>query len=397
MMIFKTTARSLVSATALAVLLPFSAAHALDLDKFGTSLKNAIGTQGMTADWASIAGDDSQVTLSGVTIKFEGVEDPVKVGDVRLDGITEEGDHFLVEQAALPNYSISEDGTKLEATGMTMSNLEVPFDSTSTSTYGVLLYESADLKSMSVEQDGKEVLRLRGLNFTLNKPENGTGPLTFTGSTEDFSADLSGITDPQTKTIIDQMGYQQISGGLELNGSWNVADGRMIVDHYDMSVDNAGTFGMTFDIAGYTPAFIKELRETSEKMAKASEQEQSTQGLAMLGLMQQLTFNSASIRFEDESLTNKVIEVIAKQQGTNASAITNQAKAIVPFGLAQLSMPDFAQKVSEAVNTYLDDPKSLEIRAAPAKGVPFAQIMATGMGTPQALIPQLNVTVTANQ
>lgn len=393
---FSTKTRSVVSATALALLLPVSAAHALDLDRFSTSLKTALQGQGMVADWASVAGDEAVVTLSGVTVKFDGVEEPVKVGDVTMEGVTEESDHYLIEKAALPNYSITEEGMKLEATGMTMSNLELPFDETSPSTYGVLLYESADLKSLTVEESGKQLFTLRGLNFTLNKPESGTGPLAFTGSTEEFSADLSGITDPQTKAIIDQMGYQQISGDLELNGSWNVADGRMIVDHYDMSVDNAGTFGMTFDVAGYTPAFIKELRETTEKMAKASEEEQSAQGIAMLGLMQQLTFNSASIRFDDESLTSKVLEVVAKGQNTTPSAIANQAKAIVPFGLAQLNLPDFAQAVSKAVNTYLDDPKSIEIKAAPPEGVPFAQIVATGMGTPQALIPQLNVTVTAN-
>ena len=40
----------------------------------------------------------------------------------------------------------------------------------------------------------------------------------------------------------------------------------------------------------------------------------SAQGLAMLGLMQQLTFNSASLRWDDNSLTNKAIDYIAKMQ-----------------------------------------------------------------------------------
>ena len=34
--------------------------------------------------------------------------------------------------------------------------------------------------------------------------------------------------------------------------------------------------------------------------------------MAMMGLVQQLTFNSMSIRFDDASLTNKIIDYVAK-------------------------------------------------------------------------------------
>ena len=59
---------------------------------------------------------------------------------------------------------------------------------------------------------------------------------------------------------------------------------------YDISVDNAGTLGMTFDLGGYTLDFIKSLQEMQKKMAAQPEgADNSAQGMAMLGLMQQLT------------------------------------------------------------------------------------------------------------
>jgi hypothetical protein len=123
----------------------------------------------------------------------------------------------------------------------------------------------------------------------------------------------------------------------------------------------------------------------------------SAEGMAMLGLLQQLTFNGASIRFDDDSLTNKVLEYVGKQQGMSAKDIANQAKAIVPFGMAQLNNPELTAQVTAAVSKFLDDPKSLEIAAEPASPVPFALLMANGMSNPLELPKTLGLTVTANE
>ena len=118
----------------------------------------------------------------------------------------------------------------------------------------------------------------------------------------------------------------------------------------------------------------------------------------MLGLMQQLTFHGATIRFDDDSLTGKVLDYVARQQGAKPADIVNQAKAMLPFadGAAQQSRAA-SKQVTEAVGTYLDEPKSLEIRAAPASPLPFAVIAAGAMAAPKDLPKTLGVTVTANQ
>lgn len=167
---------------------------------------------------------------------------------------------------------------------------------------------------------------------------------------------------------------------------------------YDITVDGAGTFGMTFSLGGYTAELVKSMQELQKKMAEAPEgADNSAQGMAMLGLMQQLSFNSASIRFADDSLTNKVLDYVGKQQGMSGKDVANQAKAIVPFGLAQLNNPDLTTQASAAVNQYLDDPRSLEIMASPTSPVPFAMIMADAMSNPVNLTKTLAVQVKANE
>ena len=119
--------------------------------------------------------------------------------------------------------------------------------------------------------------------------------------------------------------------------------------------------------------------------------------MAMLGLMQQLSFTGASIRFDDASLTNKALDYAAKQQGAKRTDLVNQGKAILPMMAAQLGNAEFAQALGTAVSAYLDSPKNIEIKAAPAKPVPFAIIAAGGMADPKSLIKTLGVTVNANQ
>jgi hypothetical protein len=172
----------------------------------------------------------------------------------------------------------------------------------------------------------------------------------------------------------------------------------MDITKYDIKVDDAGTFGMTFSIGGYTVEFIKSVQELQKQMAAMPEDaDNSAQGMAMLGLMQQLSFNSASIRFTDDSLTNKVLDYVGKQQGMSGKDVANQAKAIIPFGLAQLQNPDLTAQASAAVNQYFDNPRSLEILAGPASPVPFAMIMADAMANPANLTKTLGVAVKANQ
>ena len=116
----------------------------------------------------------------------------------------------------------------------------------------------------------------------------------------------------------------------------------------------------------------------------------------MLGLMQQLTFHEAEIAFTDDSLTGKILNYVAERQGMSADAVANQAKAIMPFALAQLNNPELTKMVTEAVSNFLDDPQSLRITATPTEPVPFALIMAGAMSAPENLPQTLGVTVTAN-
>jgi hypothetical protein len=372
-------------------------AQAQDTTAVADRLKALLANQGVDLTWTGISGDTSSMVMEGVSIKPAAEKDALPIGNVTLEGITEKDGGFAIETASTQAFSHSEDGVSLDITPFVMHDLTLPADGSTGPLGSLMIYKSAELENMTVKVGDKPAFTMDNFSVEITPPEDGKA-MDFSGSAEKFTGDLSLIEDPKSKEVINALGYQTISGSIEMEGSWQPSDGKMELSQYDITVDNAGTFGMTFDLSGYTMDFVKSLQEMQKKMAAQPEgADKSAEGMAMLGLLQQLTFNSASIRFDDDSLTNKVLDYVGKQQGMSGKDIANQAKAIVPFGMAQLNNPELTSQVTAAVSAYLDNPKSLEISAEPAAPVPFSQIMAGAMANPADLTKTLGVSVKANE
>ena len=102
------------------------------------------------------------------------------------------------------------------------------------------------------------------------------------------------------------------------------------------------------------------------------------------------------MRFEDQSITKKILPMIAAMQGMDEATLVANAGAMVQLGLAELKNPAFTTKVVDAVNAYLKDPRSITIIAKPAQPVTVMQLMPLDPANPGAAIDQLGVSVTAN-
>lgn len=379
------------------VLVPAGSAFALDANAFGTRLKAVVGEQGGEIDWTNITESGDQLVLEGVTVGAPSNQEKINVGNVTLQNVTEENGGYKIGKVLLPDYSTTEDGVTVDAKGISFDGLSLPAENANPTT-DMMMYSNASMASLSVKKGDKQLFTMDDLHMEVTPPADGK-PMEFTGAAEKFTADLTETEDAQTKAVIEALGYQNIAGSFQLAGSWQPSDGHIGLSQYDISVENAGTLGLTFDLGGYTPEFMKSMKELQKQMAgQPAGGDNTAQGMAMLGLMQQLTFSSASIRWDDESLTKKVLGFVAQMQGQKPEDIANLAKAMVPFAMAQLNNPELTAQVTEAVGKYLDDPKSIEISAEPDKEVPFAVIMAGAMSNaPQDLAKTLAVSISANE
>jgi hypothetical protein len=397
-MSFHRNALRMLAASSILFVLPLSSAYAQDATAVAERLKAALAAQGMELSWSGVSGDASEMVIAGAKLGAPGAEGAAALGDVTLSDISEDDGALKVGSLTLPDYSVTEDGAEVDVQGIALTGLTLAAEGSTDPMAGLMLYETADMESMTVTIGDKTPFSMTQLHFEMTPPSDG-GAMEFSGAAEKFSADLTMVEDAESRKAIDALGMQTINGYFELEGSWNPADGRLELSQYDISIEKAGTLGLTFDLGGYTLDFMKSMQELQQKMATQPEgADSSAQGLAMLGLMQQLTFNSASIRFDDDSITAKALDHVGARQGMKGRDVANQAKAIVPFLMAQLNNPELTSQVTAALSAYLDDPKSLEISAEPENAVPFAVIMAGAMSnSPQDLAKTLGVSVTANE
>ena len=376
-----------------------SPAFALDGADVLKKINAAYSVQGAAVEAKSIAVNGSTVTLSGVT--FGTAADPaqkIPVGNVTLDGVEEDKGGYTIEKMSFDNVKFAQEGIAVDATDIYMTGVSVPADTNTGKLDSMLFYEEAHSGPVIVKIGEKESFSVAETNTTMTKSDDDS-TVSFDLNASGFKADLSGVTDPKTKDAIDKLKVQTLNGDLTINGSWEVAPGTLTVEEYALDLKDVGRLNMAFSFSGYTLNFIKSMQEAVKAQAANPNKEQADQaaGLAMLGLMQQLSFNSAEISFDDASITKRAIDYAAGEQGMTGEQLAQTIKGMVPIMMAQLNVPELQNAVSAAVNTYIDDPKNFTISAAPAKPVPFPMIMGAAMGAPNTIPQVLGVTVTANE
>src|SRR5690606_7736475 len=115
-------------------------------------------------------------------------------------------------------------------------------------------------------------------------------------------------------------------------------------------------------LGGYTAAFSKSINDLAAQM-DASGENASAQSMAMLSLVQQLTFGGFSLRFDDESFTGRMLNQIADRQGKEPEQLIEETRSSIQSGLAPSVGSEFAASAAEAVGDFLDTPQNIEIAA----------------------------------
>lgn len=374
-------------------------AFALDGADLVTKLNAASGSSGATVAYEGVSVDGTTVTLTGVSVKSAAAPGKdLKIGDVTLEGVEESDDGgYYVETINLPDVDTKEDDVAVTAKDISLGGLTIPGNPNGGTVNDILLYESASTGAVTVTAKGKQVFSMEESEANLTKQESDAG-FDFDATLSGVKADLSDVEDPKAKDAIEKLGLKTLAGEMTVKGSWEIATGNVSLEEYAFDFTNVGRLALAFDFSGYTLEFMKSVQEAMKAQEANPNKEEANQalGLAMMGLVQQLSFNSASIRFDDATITKRVLDYVGAQQGVSGDQLAQSLKGMVPLMMAQLNVPELQNQVSTAVNAYLDAPKSLTVSAEPAKPVPFPMIIGAAMGAPNTIPSVLGVKVTAN-
>ncbi|MDN5929297.1 MAG: hypothetical protein L0I29_19740 [Hyphomicrobiales bacterium] len=377
------------------IVLPFAAAQAAEPADIANRLKDMLARRNVDLQWKNVGGDLSSMVLSGVTVgDASGTDKRADLGDVTLTDVTEDGDAYVIGNASVPGYSVKNAGITASITDFSISGLRLPSPDSTDPMDSVMLYDSTKVGEISVKRGGKQVFDMTGFHVNITLPK-GDEPLKFDSGADSFTADIPDVGDPKTKAVIKALGYETVKGSLAMAGSWAPKTGVASLDTSRLTIEDAGSLDISLKINGCTPEFMRSLDAIRKKIAEAPEDR--TQWMAQVNLMQQISLGGASIRFDDDSLTGKVMDYAAEQQGAKRGDVANQAKILLPFALMRLNNPELTAEITKAVSTFLDDPKNLTIVAALPNPMSIVEIAYGVKRAPFQLLQALGLQIIANQ
>ncbi|ODS56607.1 MAG: hypothetical protein ABS40_07270 [Agrobacterium sp. SCN 61-19] len=397
MTLYRSTRLLLASAALTAFTGP---AFALDGQDLLKKINAAFATGGSNITAENVEVDGSNVVFKGLKLGVEGAtaEKPLMLEELTLEGVTEEeGGAYFIERVEFPEVNVTEEKSSFKVQDLYLAGVYVPGDANAEGIDSLMFYEEAHSGPVDVTVDGKSVFSMAEAVGTMGLSDD-ESTITFEGSVTGVKADLSTVEDPQAKAQIEALGLTTLDGNMNMSGSWEVESGTIDIDDYSIDFANVGKLSLAFSMSGYTLDLVKQMQEQARMMQAQPQNEQAQQaaGLAMLGLVQQLSLVDAQIRFEDAGITKRGLDYAGKSQGTDGAQMAQMVKGMLPILLAQAKLGAIQNEISAAVNTYIDDPKALTIAAAPANPVAFPMIMGAAMGAPETIPGLIGLKVTAN-
>ena len=385
--------------TSTAILAVFcTPAWAVDADDFASKFFAMWDSSGIGTEYSVTAVGDDGVRISGLTVTASDLETPMEVPlSMNVFGITEDGNGgYRAESAQIEGFSFTEDDISLSVGEITLSGIDVPATASYETINDVPNIEVISVGEITVDFEGQRVATLSGLEGT-SMLDRQTSIATVQYGLTRFEADLSGVDDEEAVTALAALGLLSISGSSQTEATINYETGLLDITENRFTIDDVGQLDMYGAFTGYDLELASSMIRTQQQVAKLPA---DAKDAAMMGMGVQLISKVGlahfTIRFDDDSISEKLIDLFAVQQGVDRATLGVMASAMIPAAMAEFNVPQLAKSVSKAVSDFIADPKSIEIGARPENPVTPIELMPF-VESPEIIVDMLGVTVTANQ
>lgn len=363
------------------LLLSLVPALAADANEAAARLKALMEAHGATVSWTSLAGSSDDAILHGVKMTLPGEDSEVQLGTVEMRGIDDGPDGAITVQTLIaPGYSHTRGADKFDVKGVEIDRLVMPDPGAGEAK--AASFDTMHMKSIRFAKRDRELFSAEDVTHEMDASD-GDGAITVTTTAQRFDA----VADryPVARDIGDILGIAKYAGSLRARGSWSPTDGDVELKSAEFQLDDSGRLTLSFAGSGYTRELIRSGQALNFKTGgEQSVEALMAQGMAMMGLVSQVTFDGAAMRFEPEP-------GVKPDPAAAKKARDRIARDLAPFGKA------FADKSLAEIDEYIADPKSLEVRAAPAAPLGAATLMMALMMAPKGLPQQLGLAIKANE
>jgi len=313
-----------VSLSLVALLVSASAALALDANDFASKLTKqyAAGSAAkLVLGTATVNGND--VTFAGFTITPKD-DKPVEVKTpLTFHNVAEGGDgSYTADSLTVPDMDYTDEGVEFSAKNIVLSHLYVGNAPTPDPLQSSRAFGGLSVGPITVSKGGAPMASIAQITVNNSfKPSQTDAQLTgieSNGTASGISVDLTKIDDADAKAQIQAFGVNQLNGKIAETASWSMPDGHLKISEMSVGFDELGKLSLAVDVTGYTPELVQALSTAGQAMSASDDNGQAT--MQLMAAAQKLFVNGVSLRFDDASLTCKMIAFYAKQAGVPADA-----------------------------------------------------------------------------
>lgn len=404
--IVKLTHLRVTALSALAVLASAPAALALDANDFAAKL---------VATYAYSLPADAKVslgagTVSGNDITYDGISFTDKQGTkslpvkLQFSNVSEGSDgSYTADQLQLPDVDYSSEGSALSIKSIVFKQIYVPGDKTGSVLSGSRLFGAASIGPISLTVDGAKVLTMDSISVNNSyKPSQADANLAeidSVASTGGLKIDLSSVKDADTAAQAKALGLQTLTGKIFESANWSLKDGHLDIAEVSVDLDKVGKTKFSIDVTGYTPDFLQTLSSVGQSFATSQSSGDSSASAAATGKLlqasQALFLNSVSLRFDDASITGRVLDMMAAGAPRQTFVDALVAGIGEQAGSDNSLPPDVVKTMQAAARAYLTDPHSIELRIAPKTPLGVMGLIGAVMA-PQDLADQVGLQILVN-
>ncbi|RLQ87299.1 hypothetical protein [Notoacmeibacter ruber] len=378
-------------------------AWALDAQAVADRLSEVLDQQDIDFEFDTASADGDDIVLKDVTVGFDD-DASTTYEQIVLEDVSEADDRYMIGRLEVPAKTIeSEDEIKTSLTPAVFGDMSFGVKEDA-ETIG-LQVGSVQMDSIVVSVPQGDFLTVENIDGSdlafredrVIEPRFSVERISFNTQLAPEDEEDREKGEAMRKQLAD-LGYSQIEASFDVTGTYDPSSGEMdfnetIVVEDALTLDVDGAFSnVTADLATKIQAVTKDMQKTDD-----DEQQMKFLQEKLLPLYEKIGVESATIRLEDNSLTDKVIGVMAERQNAQPEQLKLQAAMLAPALLASYVPAEFARQVSEALQTYLADPQSLTIELSPEDGTTVGQIIERAKSEPNTLTNLLGASVTANQ
>jgi hypothetical protein len=370
----------LTCATALVLVAQAGGAYALDPEAaakaFLTPAKTTGTESSVTLGAISEEGSDIVVKDVRTSAKVDGKETGVGVvSEVRLMNVSEIGNgQYAASGAVYSGMTFSvEDKMDINIPKVLIDDLRTR-DSSGDKVPMPIVYKSVVGENVVVNvKDPKVTINVAQMKVELDDFSGdlpGSGNMSITGIDVPLSAFPPGPTSPEA------LGYEgNLVFNVNANGHARYDTSGFALDEMTISAADMGTLSIGFDMDNYPNILNTENPNPMEMM--------------------NVVLKSISLKYVDDSLAVRMLDMQAKQQGMEREQYVQQISMALPFMLSAINNQDFQNQVATAAGSFLSNPGTIELNVKPAKPMSAAEIMGIAQSAPHTLPDELNVTVEA--